>query len=178
MSPKKNKQFDRAAAISFFVNFCAVFSLVLVVGLLTVAGSFDVAKSGSASLSGAASRFACSCPESADCQLQPIAPAVLFPISAPTPTEVAVEIYVDEGGFSSRELNMAVSSLRTVKIINRGVRVHSFAIDALGIDSGIIAPGQSVTVLLENFGEAKQVKFHSLATGDSEDIFSGIIIFE
>jgi len=179
MSPaKKQKKFDRAAAIGFFVNFCAVFSLILMVGLLTLAGGLGGVKSGSASLSGAMSQIACSCPEAIECQAPSIAPAVLFPISASTPMEAAVEIFVDEGGFSPRELNMAISSSRTVKIINRGVREHSFLVGALGIDSGLIAPGQAVTVLLQNSNGEREIEFNSAAPGDDQDIFQGVVVFE
>lgn len=180
MSSKKSKQFDRAAAISFFVDFCAMFSLILIVGLLTAANSFGGASGGAASLSRAmGTSLNCSCPAPTDCGFSPIAPAVLFPASSPQPLEAALEISVDEGGFSSRELNLSFSSSRTLRVVNKGVRNHSLAIDALGLNSGIIVPGQSVTVVLENSGDqGREMTFYSDMPGDTGENFWGTITFE
>jgi hypothetical protein len=180
MSPKKSKKFDKTAAVEFFVNFCAIFSLVLIVGLMAISESFGPTSKGMASLSGVlVSDAKCSCPAPVDCGFAPIAPAVLFPASADQPLEAALEVLVDDGGFSSRELNLSLSSSRTLRISNRGVRNHSLVIDALNLNSGVIAPGQSVTVILENSGDqARELSFYSGLPGDSGDNFSGVILLE
>ena len=179
MSPKKSKKFDKRAAVEFFVNFCVIFSLILIVGLMAVSDSFGGSSGGMASLSRPlVSNSKCSCP-AVDCGFAPIAPAVLFPASADQPLEAALEIFVDEGGFSSRELNLSLSSSRTLRISNKGVRNHSLVIDALNLNSGVIVPGQSVTVILENSGDqARELSFYSDLPGDDGDNFSGVIVLE
>lgn len=180
MSPaKKRNKLDRAAAIGFAVNFCVMFSLIFTVGLLAVAGIVGDNSGGAASLSQGMKQAVCSCPPAEECSVAPLVPAVLFPVSAQQPMETALEISVDEGGFSSREINLSNSSFRTLKIVNNGVRPHSFAITETGLDSGIIEPGRFVTVALDGppAGRGK-VEFYSAESGDSGENFRGTIIFE
>jgi hypothetical protein len=180
MSPaKKRNKLDHSAAIGFTVNFCAMFSLIFTIGLLAAAGIAGGNSSGAASLSQGVKQTVCSCPPAEECPVASLAPAVLFPVSAQQPTETASEISVDEGGFSSQEINLSNSSSRTLKIVNNGVRPHSFAITEIGLNSGIIEPGRFVTVALDGppAGRGK-VEFYSAESGDSGENFRGTIIFE
>ena len=177
---KKDKQFDKVAAVGFFVNFCAIFSLILIVGLLTVADSFGSTPGGVAALSQSlVGKNECQCPAT-DCEVcGSVAPAVLFPVSSDHPAENAIEIAVGDDGFSVKELSLVFSSSRTLRITNNGVNSHSFAMDAIGLNSGAIAPGQSVTVLLEGFSQdSPSLEFHSDIASDSREDFSGLIILE
>lgn len=178
MSPaKKRNKLDRATAIGFTVNFCATFSLIFTIGLLAAAGIAGGKSGGAAALSQGMKQAVCSCPETEECSVAPLAPAVLFPVSAQQPMEAALEINVDEGGFSSREINLSNSSSRTLKIVNKGVRVHSFAITGIGLNSGMIEPGRSVTMALD-VPVTGTAEFYSLADGDDSEDFRGTIVFE
>jgi len=180
MSPaKKSNKLDRNAAIGFAVNFCAMFSLIFTIGLLAVAGIVGGNSGGTASLSQGMKQAVCSCPEAEECPVAPLAPAVLFPVSAEQPMETATEIGVDEGGFSSREIDLSSSSSRTLKIVNKGVRAHSFAVTETGLNSGMIEPGRFVTVALDEPADGSgKVEFYSTANGDAGENFRGTIIFE
>lgn len=180
MSPaKKRNKLDRAAAIGFAVNFCAMFSLIFTVGLLAVAGIVGDNSGGAASLSQGMKQAVCSCPEAEECSVAPLAPAVLFPVSAQQPMETALEVGVDEGGFSLREINLSNSSSRTLKIVNKGVRAHSFAITGTGLNSGIIEPGRSATMALDAPADGSgRAEFYSAEPEDSGENFRGTIVFE
>ncbi len=178
-SAKKRNEFDRDTAIGFAVNFCAMFSLIFTIGLLAVAGIVGGKSSGAASLSQGVKQAVCSCPEAGECSVAPLAPAVLFPVSAQQPVETAPEIGVDEGGFSSREIDLSNSSSRTLKIVNKGVRAHSFVIAETGLNSGTIEPGRFATVALDAPADgAGTAEFYSAEPGDSGENFRGTIIFK
>ena len=177
---KKGKQFDKVAVIEFFINFCTIFSLILIIGLLIVADSFGGISGGAAALSQSlVEKNECQCPAT-DCGVcGSVAPAVLFPVSSDHPAENAIEIAVGDDGFSVKELSLVFSSSRTLRITNNGVNSHSFAVDAIGLNSGAIAPGQSVTVLLEGFPQdLPTLEFYSDTASDSRENFSGLIILE
>ena len=160
--------------MSFSVNFCAIFALILVTGLLLAVDSLGGINAGSASLSLAAQNGDAL---SASDSCVPVVPAVLFPVSATDPTETPIEITVNDSGFSLNELDMAQSSMRTIKITNMGADSHSFVIDKLGIDSGAILSGQTKTVVLENLmPDLQSVDFYSGIVGDRADKFRGTII--
>lgn len=178
-SAKKRNKLDRGAAIGFAVNFCAMFSLIFTIGLLAAAGIAGGKSGGAASLSQGMKQAVCSCPEAEECSVASLAPAVLFPVSAQQPTETALEIGVDEGGFSLREIDLSNSSSRTLKIVNKGVRAHSFAITETGMNSGAIEPGRFATVALdEPPAGGGTAEFYSAEPEDSGENFRGTIIFE
>lgn len=175
--PKKKKIADKFEIFSFAVNFCAIFSLILIVGLLIVAQNFS-GQAGLAAVSRFYSANECSCDTANDsCPLA--VPAVLFPVSADNPLEDSIEISMDDGGFFTKELNLSVSSSRTLEIYNKGVNIHSFKVPDLGIDTGIIIPGETKTVVLENLPQNKDVlEYRSGIADDDPEKFSGIIILK
>jgi hypothetical protein len=174
MTSSKQKKFDKAAAIGFAVNFCAIFSLILVTGLLLAVDSFGGGHSGVASVSQALQNET-----SAVQACEPVVPAVLFPVSAPAPVEEPAVITVDDDGFSAKELNLASFSSKTVKIANRGANPHSFVVDELAIDSGSIAPGELATVFFDNVPQdVSSFNFHSGVAGDTAESFSGVVIIK
>jgi len=176
MSPSKHKKNDRMTVVNFAVNFCAIFALILLTGALVVAEAVGGRGYQMASFSQSLQNNACSCTEAAQ-TCAPVVPAVLFPVSSSEPVEVPAEIAIDDAGFSPKELNMALSSSRMVKVSNKGVNPHSFVIDSIGVDSGAIAPGQSKTVVLENLPQdGTALEFYSNVAGDSAEKFSGTVI--
>ncbi|UMX48342.1 MAG: cupredoxin domain-containing protein [Candidatus Nealsonbacteria bacterium DGGOD1a] len=171
---KHNKKIDKMAMVGFAANFCAVFSLIYIVALLLVANIFGSNRAAMASLAQPIANSACSAVAG-----EPLAaaiPAILFPVSADNPSESVIKISIDDGGWTPKEIDLSLSSARTVEISNKGVNPHSFVIDGLGIDSGEIAPGAAKTVFLQNLsGEAAIYPFYSNISGDDKEKFSGQI---
>ncbi len=173
--PKNKKLADKFEVMSFAVNFCAVFALILVVGLLMAVQNIPGRQAGMAALSQSGiSQSECVC-DDVSCPLA--VPAVLFPVSAGEPVESAARISMDDGGFLTKELDLALSSSRTLEIYNKGVRAHSFVIPELKIDTGAIIPGETKTVILENIPQDKEVlQFYSDLPNDAREKFLGTIV--
>jgi hypothetical protein len=157
-------------------DFCAIFALIYIVALLLVANAFGGVRSGMAQLSLAAPEK-CSCQEAADTCSASVLPSVLYPESAAAgPAEETIKVVMDDGGYATREVNVALSSSRFVDVVNKGVNPHSFVIDEIGIDSGAIAPGETKRVALENLNaDAKNYTFYSNIGTDNRESFSGVI---
>jgi hypothetical protein len=104
-------------------------------------------------------------------------PAVLFPVSADNPSESAIKIVIDDGGWAPKQIDLSLSSSRVMEITNKGVNEHSFVIDDLGIDSGAIAPGNAKTVYLQNLssGAAYYIFYSNMGSDDGNEAFSGIL---
>jgi len=67
----------------------------------------------------------------------------------------------------------------SLEITNRGVNGHSFVIDELGVDTGMIKPGETRTVTLKSLAnEPQNYTFYSNLTEDDKDKFSGEFIVE
>jgi len=177
MKNLKTKKIDKAVAVGFAANFCAVFSLIYVVGLLLVANIFGGPQAGLAAVS-IPVQESCSC-KGADetCAISSL-PAVLFPVSADNPNEAAIKLSMDDTGYLQKELNISLSSSRRVQISNNGVTPHSFVIDELGIDSGDIAPGQSKILGLENLADGTSYVYYSKTGSDAREKFSGTVAAE
>jgi hypothetical protein len=175
MSPstKKEKQLDKNTVLGFFVNFCAFFSLILIVGLLVMIDTFGTGRAGMASVSQTVQSQNQN--EAQTCV--PAASVVLFPTTSVEPSENPMVLSVNDAGFLANQIDMSRASVRAVKIVNRGAYVHSFAIDLLGVDSGPIESGKSATVALENIPEDVQaLDFYSSASGDESGKFRGTIV--
>lgn len=174
MPTAKHKKLDKMTMINFAANFCAVFALIYIVALLMLANSFGTNRAQLAALSQANPNTACSAvPEDT---LAAAVPVVLFPVSAENPSESAIRIAVDDGGWTPKQIDISLSSARVVEVANNGVNPHSFVIDELGVDSGAIMPGATKTIFLQNLsGEAAIYPFYSNTAGDSPEKFSGQI---
>ena len=178
MPTSKTKKIDRSAAVSFFVNFCAVFALIGTVGMLLVVESFGGNRAGMASAS-ASLQGKGACVPAVDAVARDVAsgiPSVLFPVSSNDPSEAITKITVDDGGWTPNRIDLSLASARTLEITNAGVNPHSFVIDGAGIDSGAIAPGVAKTMVLNNLSdEVKDYTYYSNMDSDGKGKFSGII---
>jgi len=174
MVNNKNKEFDKAAALNNAVNFCAIFSLVFVVGLLLIANAMGGNQS-RASLMAALQN--CSGTAVTVNDSQSLDPSVLFPTLAEEDLGPAVGVVMDDGGYAQKELNISFTGTKTIEIENKGSMPHSFVVDGLNIDSGEIEPGQTGTVVLENLSnEVKNYTYYSNVIGDDKESFSGVIM--
>ena len=90
-----------------------------------------------------------------------------------------VEIAVSEDGFSPSGFHIKLNQFATVSIVNAGEKPHSFVIDELGIDTGLIEPGQTKKFEFgKDIKSAESFKFYSNAEGDDkEKIIGSIMIF-
>lgn len=175
MSPVKRKKIDKASVVNFAVNFCAVFALIYMVMLLLVADML-----GGASQAGLAAvsfplQNECSCGGDAAGDSQTQTPTTLFPVAAPESGSY-LQLAVDDGGFSLKQLNVSLDGPKMIEISNKGVNTHSFVIDGLSIDSGVIEPGAAKTVVLENLPQGtRNYTYYSNTAGDDKTKFSGVI---
>lgn len=174
MATVKNKKLDKMTVVNFAANFCAIFSLILVVALLTLANAFGSNRAALAGLSQSAPQ---SCAADGANTASVAVPAVLFPVSADNPSENTIRVVVDDGGWDRPQIDLSLSSARMIEITNKGVNPHSFVIDDLGIDSGAILPGTVKTVILQNLSDqAGDYVFYSNYGNDNKDEFAGRIV--
>jgi len=175
MKNLKTKKIGKEEAVGFAAFFCAIFSLIYLVGLLLVANIFNKPQFDFAKIS-LPVQNSCSCKGSVEaCSLSSL-PAVLFPVGADNPNEATIKLTMDDAGYVQKQLDTALSSSRLVQITNNGVNPHSFVIDELGIDSGEISPGQSKTLRLENMDDAVSYFYYSSVAGDTREKFSGVLM--
>lgn len=59
-------------------------------------------------------------------------------------------------GMQNKEFDVPLNKNGQIIISNMGVNPHSFVIDELGIDSGVIPAGQNYTISLDNLTLAAQ----------------------
>jgi len=176
MSPAKNKKTEKASAIGFLVNFCAVFALIYITALLLVANIL-----GGTSTAGLAAvsfplQSNCSCDSCSADGNQPAAPATLFPVSAEDSSSGYIQIAVDDSGFAQKQIEISLSGSKMLEITNNGANPHSFVVDGLKIDSGAIEPGQTITVVLESLpAETLNYTYFSNVGNDDKAKFSGVI---
>lgn len=114
-------------------------------------------------------------------------PAVQSDASASIPDQIlpeqkqnkTVEIAVSEDGFSPSGFHINLNQFATVSIANTGEKPHSFVVDELGIDTGLIEPGQTKKFEFgKDIKSAESFKFYSNAEGDDkEKIIGSILIF-
>lgn len=172
----KAKKITSYEAACFFVNFCAIFTLVFTFSLLALGNSLG-GRNTAATVSGTdsmCSANSCLCDtEAAD------EPAVLYPVTAGEPNEGAVSIVVDDSGYSQKKFELTPLMPILIEITNKGVNDHSFVIDELGIDSGKINPGETRKMVLKKFDDVPQVYiFYSNLASDDVDKFSGRFVVE
>lgn len=170
----KNKKIDKSTIVSFGVNFCAVFSLIYTVALLLIANMAGSNSPAVASLS-ASLPNKCSCDNSSNT----ISPEsnVLFPVPSDELGEASERVVMDDGGYVQKRLEVSLSGPRTIIVENKGVNTHSFVIDGLKIDSGLIIPGEEKTIVLENLPEVTQnYTYYSNVSGDNKESFNGVIV--
>jgi len=174
MKNLKTKKIGKDELVGFAAIFCAIFSLIYIVGLLLVANIFNKPQMSLAKVA-LPVRDSCSCKGTVEaCSLSAL-PAVLFPVGAESPNETAIKLAMDDAGYVQKQLDIALSSSRLVQITNNGVNPHSFVIDELGINSGEILPGQSRTLRLENMDDAASYLYYSNVSGDPREKFSGVV---
>lgn len=174
----KTKKSDRSITISFFINFCSVFALIVTVGMLLLVDTFGGNRQGLASASMPLQNKS-ACVPAGDAKTDEIPsgiPNVLFPESSNDPSEAVTKITVDDGGWTPNRIDLSLVSARTLEITNAGVNPHSFVIDGAGIDSGEIAPGATKTMVLNNLSEdVKDYTYYSNIDSAGKGKFSGII---
>jgi hypothetical protein len=167
-----NKKMDRQATLSFIVNFCATFMLVFTLGMLMLANM--VGESALATVSEPLTDNKCACRDKISNK-----PAVLFPVSAGEPSEGNIKLVVDDSGYLDKELILSAVGTKMLEVINKGVNPHSFVIDGMMIDSGVIKPGESKTIALESLsGDSQSYSFYSNLPGDNKEKFSGVFVVE
>ena len=171
MPTSKTKKIDKSAAVSFFVNFCAVFALISTVGMLLIVDAFG--KNGAtmaSALSPLQGKTTCApAAEAVATDIPSTIPSVLFPVSANDPSETITKLTVDDGGWTPKQIDLTLASSRTLEITNGGANPHSFVVDSIGIDSGEIAPGVTKTLTLNNLStETRNYTFYSGVNGDND----------
>ena len=175
MKNPKTKKIGKDELVGFAAFFCAIFSLIYIVGLLLVANIFNRPQMSLAKVA-LPVHDSCSCKGTIEaCSLSAL-PAVLFPVGADSPNEMPIKLAMDDAGYVQKQLDIVLSSSRLVQITNNGVNPHSFVIDELGIDSGEISPGQSKTLRLENMDDAVSYFYYSSVAGDTREKFSGVLM--
>jgi len=87
------------------------------------------------------------------------------------------ELAITDEGYSPAGFQASAGETTVIKITNNGQKVHSFAIDELDIDSGLIDPGQTKEIIMnKQFAEPKNYTFHSNADGDDPQTFTGVLM--
>jgi len=78
-----------------------------------------------------------------------VSPIASSPISA-TEATVAQSFEVDmvDIAFNPKEITIPANTDVVIQLPNNGMAAHNFNIDALGVNSGDVAPGQSATVTI------------------------------
>ena len=169
----KNKEVGKMETISFIVNFCAIFTLIFTFGLLILRDAIgsDMAQ---ATVSEALCDSSCDCAAESKDQ-----PAVLFPVTAGQPNEGSIKITMDDGGYLQDRFVLSPEGTKMLEITNKGVNAHSFVIDELAIDSGVIEPGQTRTIALDSLpDEPLDYIFYSNLSDDDKENFSGVFAVE
>jgi nitrite reductase (NO-forming) len=67
----------------------------------------------------------------------------------PTPAVTSVTIEAHDLYFTPKEITLPANTTVKLTIKNAGALPHDLTIDALGIASGVIAPGKSITVTIK-----------------------------
>jgi len=84
---------------------------------------------------------------------------------------------ITDTGYSPAGIQIYTEETTNIKILNSGQNSHSFVIDELNIDSGLIEPGQTKEIAInKEFIEPKTYTFYSNADGDDSQIFTGVLM--
>ena len=88
----------------------------------------------------------------------------------------AIEITVSEDGFSLSGIRISPNQLATISITNTGEKPHSFVVDELEIDTGLIKPGQTKKIeFSKDIKSPESFEFYSNAEGDNKEKITGLI---
>lgn len=159
------KQNNNWIVITFAVNFCLTLTTLYLVGIMFWVGLYKFNPVGQASSSQS---------EALCAQNQDQAGAVKATVN-----QIKIRELASDTGFSPKsETYVASDNSDTVLTVeNMGFREHSFVIDEVNLDTGLIAPGSSKDINLGNFpfDLGKTYTFYSNAAGDNKDDFSGVL---
>lgn len=87
------------------------------------------------------------------------------------------ELSILDGAFLPTGFSINANQKTAIAIINNGESSHSFVIDELNINSGLIEPGQTKEIVIDRqFTESKNYVFYSNAAGDDPQTFKGILM--
>jgi len=87
------------------------------------------------------------------------------------------DLKITDQGYSPSGFQIYSNQITTVTVLNIGELAHSFVIDELNIDSGIIEPGQIKEIIIDqNSAESKNYTFYSNAEGDDPETFTGVMM--
>lgn len=91
--------------------------------------------------------------------------------------EVEESVEINDLGFTIKGFQVWASDIVNITVSNTGSKAHSFVIDELNIDSGIIGAGESKLVRIESLpNEEKIYNFYSNASDDKANGFGGIML--
>jgi len=138
----KNSKISAYESTSLFITLCAIAALVFIVAIITMFNSTLTPNNPTIDSNPTIN----SSPQEPITESSP----VLYPITAGAPNEGAIEIAVDDSGYTPKTLILTPSVSTYLEITNKGVNNHSFVIDELTIDTGEIKPGETRTLILPN----------------------------
>lgn len=152
----EEKKISLYLLLSFILNFCLTFTIIWTLGILLYLNiRLDDMQS--------------ACPRCPDCAMA----AKADKPAAKTPRSVDIE--VTDNGFANNAFQFSANEDITVVIRNTGVNPHSFVIDSLGLNSGIVEAGNFRVVAAGSFPDKSETyTFYSDAPGDEIGVFSGV----
>jgi len=96
---------------------------------------------------------------------------------APQKTTKQTDLSIQDQGFSPAGIQIYANQSNSLTITNNSKQPHSFVIDELKINSGLIQPGQTKTVVIDqDFPESAAYNFYSDAASDDKTTFKGILM--
>ena len=95
------------------------------------------------------------------------APVEASPAASPVAPVTTIDIELLDIKFSVTEMTVPANSEITVNLTNKGAATHNFSIDALGVDSGDVAAGESKTLTF-NSGAAGEYEFYCNVPGHKD----------
>jgi len=96
---------------------------------------------------------------------------------APQKTVKQISLAIEDNGFSPTGIQIYANQSNSLTIANNSNQPHSFVIDELKINTGLIQPGQTKNVVIDqDFAESTVYNFYSDAAGDDKTTFGGVLM--
>lgn len=174
-STAKTKKISAYESACLFINLCAIATLVFTFAIIAIGNIV-----GPGDAVAAVCQPVMSVPTGEPSVTDALeSPTVLYPVTASAPNEGAIKITVNDGGYLQKKLVLTPEVPTYLEITNKGVNDHSFVIDELGVDSGVIKPGETRAISLPSLeNKAQNYVFYSNLAGDGNEVFSGEFIIE
>lgn len=153
--------------LSFILNFCLTFTIIWTLGILLYMNMHNEEMWRSC---GSRNDFAA---VKDNGNTEP-ADDDLVALTEPEPRVVDIEI--KDNGYANNSFEFGFGEEVTFTLRNTGLKPHSFVIDELSVDSGLIEGGNFRVVKIEALPSNEATyTFHSNASGDEPGVFSGVI---